>query len=312
MHDSTHVAKDGVMIQVRDTIKNSLLFVLYMALALLSACAHSPKDETIDVQGPFQLVLSNEEGRKEKVRYLSRTEARNFEDGQIVHQQDTETAFTVNTEILKIEAGAESDPEQERVVARITTSDKSGLMDLESLALPEPDESLLLTQTRRGTVVQAGRYPRGTVFYIPPVSLPDGPVEVGDTWVLQSEWVGIDTNVPFMLDLVSILKRFVPCGSDECAEIEISGEVRIQGSPNASLAALNFKSLTQGTVLFARKSGTVVWSRIDSLETLAADNVNRRIHSCLESVLVEPNALKPAQAQEPRCDPAAIPSAFVF
>lgn len=60
-------------------------------------------------------------------------------------------------------------------------------------------------------------------------------------------------------------------------------------------------------MLFAMKTGTVAWSRVDSEERFIAENVHRDVKSCLESVLKLPATVKvPAGYESPKCDPKPL------
>uniref|UniRef100_A0A183CTR2 Big_5 domain-containing protein n=1 Tax=Globodera pallida TaxID=36090 RepID=A0A183CTR2_GLOPA len=130
-------------------------------------------------------------------------------------------------------------------------------------------EKLEVTANSRGQILKSGEYPTNSIFYVPPISLPEGPVNVGDTWTMQASWLSLEEMVPFQIDMVSILKNVWTCGDDRCAEVEVSAQVDVQGPVNQNMA---FRSVWQGKMYFALNAGTVVWSRVDSEESLTTAN----------------------------------------
>jgi hypothetical protein len=158
-------------------------------------------------------------------------------------------------------------------------------MSLHDFAMPELGEKLEVIADSHGRILKAGDYPTNSIFYVAPISLPEGPVSVGDTWALQSDWLSLEEMVPYHLDMASILRQVYSCGAHRCAEIEISGEVTLEGPIAQSLA---FKSLWKGFILFDIDAGAVAWSRVDSEEQFASGNVRRSVSSCLEATLFEP------------------------
>lgn len=294
------------------------LQLLLPAAALVSAivfasCASSPngdvskRDMNPVVQGlpmtsfsePSDLKLSAETGRVERVRHASRTVSRSFEGGRLRDQEESSVEFEVETGIRALPDG--------NIEQIVKTVSKNGNIDLRSLAFPEFGETIDLRVTRQGKVLHAGPYASESVFFVPPVSLPEGHVSPGETWSLVAEWKSFEDGTPFQLEMVSILRGYVACGSDQCADIELSGEVKI---PFEMRRLIGFDSEWRGRMLFARQAGSVVWARIDSLETMQSENVRRQVHSCLESVLMEPKEIHPTSIAGPTCEDGRMPQAF--
>lgn len=253
----------------------------------------------IEVAGAALLRLSAQAGRVEVTKHASRSVSKSFDQGKLKSLDESSAQFEVRTEIRDRPDGT--------IEQWLQTTKKSGDLDLRSLAFPEEGEKLGLLLTRQGRVLSAGEYPPDSIFFVPPVSLPAGPVAVGDTWELVAQWKNFEDDTPFQLEMVSILKGYVACGDDQCADVELSGEVKI---PFEMRKFVGFDSEWRGRMLFAKNSGSLVWSRIDSLETMRGEGVERRIHSCLESVLAEPAALQPKTITGPTCEDGRMPPAF--
>jgi hypothetical protein len=256
-------------------------------------CSHTP-----EIKEPVELVLKADPPRKELVQYRSATHTVTKEDGQISHQQESTTDFTIENMFTAI-------PTKKAIRQAMTTIRKEGQLPLSTLALPEKDEVIEMHLAPNGDVMRAGSYPPQSLYYVPQVSLPSTPVTIGDTWSLSSAWYDMEEGTPFILEMVSILKGFVACGDDQCADIEMSGDVRV-AAPD--VPTMRFTSHWMGRALFARNAGTLVYMRIDALDDLKTENASRLIESCLETVLMEPSALNP-QAKAPTCAKEAVPTA---
>lgn len=288
---------------------------IFSCLLFLSACAHKsvtvqravlrPNAEGLlpaKVTEPVLLRLKAEMGRNEQVAYSHRAVSNSYEDQQLRHHKEDALDFVSQAETLKVE------PTDTRSVQRFTQAlsvlKKEGNADLHDFAMPELGERLEVTADSLGQIYKSGDYPANSIFFVSPMSLPEKPVSVGDTWTMQTSWLSLDEMVPYQLDMVSILKGFWTCGTDVCAEIEISGDVGFQGPLSQTL---QFKSTWQGRIYFAMKAGTVAWSRVDSEERLLADKIRRDVDSCLEAVLIEPAAVKLPGLHGNRCEPVAKP-----
>ena len=281
-------------------------FVLTAAIAGLSACAHGNGGDSdsamiapsksltvLQVDHPIELRLKADPKHVEKVAYYSRTSSESFEDNQVRHQKNDSLEFTSQAETLR------ADPSSDRFTQVLSIVSKDGAGDLHDYAMPEQGERLEVTADSRGRILRAGDYPTSSIFYVSPVSLPSGPVSQGDTWTMVANWVSLEESVPYRLDMVSILKGFWNCGKDRCAQIEVSGEVGIDGMANQ---AMSFKSVWRGMLYFDIDAGTVVWSRVDSDEQFAAGNVRRNVTSCLEAALTEPTDEKIPGLAKPNCE----------
>lgn len=235
--------------------------------------------EPVEVKGAVELKLKGEPKSTDVIEYHHISSSRAFESGEIRQEKAEAIDFTSEATTLRADGN--------QLTQSIRVIKKEGAIDLHDFAMPDLGESLELTTTAKGKVVKAGDWPANSIFYVPAVSLPDVPVEVGDTWTMQATWLSLSEMVPYELDMVSILKGFVRCGAGACADIEVSGSVGMQG---ALKQALVFRSEWRGRLLFSVEQGTVVWSRMNLEETIASDKVHRTVKSCLEAVLKEPRA----------------------
>ena len=262
-----------------------------VSAGLISACASGAKTgeplppgakgelPSVKMSGPVTLRLKAEPKSSETVEYFHVSASRAFEGKELRHEKTETLTFTAQAETVK--------SENERFTQAITVTKKDGTVGLHDFAMPELGERLEVVSDSRGKILKAGDWPSNSIFYVSPVSLPEQAVEVGDTWTMQSSWLSLEDMVPYELDMVSILKGFVKCGNDTCADIEVNGNVGMQGALQQTLV---FRSEWRGRLLFAVNAGTVAWSRVNSEEMFAYDKVYRTVGSCLEAALREPGA----------------------
>lgn len=262
-------------------------FVVISISSFLVGCSSAQKSEPAQqklpeaaVKGPVTLKMNAKKGNVENVRYRYHSVSESFEEGAIRLRQESGVEFVTKTETIQAD--------DNKLLQFVTTTEKSGEVDLHPMAMPELGERLEMGLLRNGQVLMAGSYPKQSIFYVPQMSLPDDKVEIGDTWELEASWVTLDQSVPFIANMVSILKGFVKCGNESCADIELSGEVRLQGS-----LPIGFKNEWRGRLLFALESGVPVWSVTESRADYGDEAVQRVETSCLETVMEEPAVLKP-------------------
>ena len=283
------------------TLEISSGLIVGLLAAGLSGCAHGGSKfdmplnqeglKQVSVTSPVLLRMKSKPGSVEKIKYLHKSLSKSYEDADLRNQKDQSIEFTSQAETVKV--AADSFTQTLSLIA------KEGEADMHDFAMPELGEKLDVTADFRGRILHAGNYPANSIFYVPPVSLPDGPVSVGDTWSMQSSWLTLDEMVPFQLDMVRILKGVFECGTDQCAEIEIQGNVTLQGS---LVQSMTFKSSWRGRMYFAIQAGTVVWSRIDSAEVMNTDRARRDVTACLEAAMLEPKGIRIANHENPTCN----------
>jgi hypothetical protein len=159
--------------------------------------------------------------------------------------------------------------------------------------------------------------PPGTIYFVPPISLPENEVEVGDSWALSAEWLSLKSGIPLRMEVVSILKSVRDCGaSGPCAEIEVSGDVAIVGLSANPIASrdltktkledlhMRFQSNISGRLLFSIQQGLVLYSVMRSNESLSGVAESVQVASCMLSYIDEPKNFKIASAAT-ECQPEA-------
>ncbi|MCB9026065.1 MAG: hypothetical protein H6625_07100 [Bdellovibrionaceae bacterium] len=275
--------------------------ILFTCFTVISCSGLAKIDnlEPLKEPGSVVLKLKSKQDRMELVKYFSHSKVKSYEQNQLVREKDEIVEFKVESKIL------DKDKDNNFVRMIVTTLEKDGLVDLHDLAFPEVKERIEFVYKPNAEVVYAGGYPSSSVFYVPPLSLPESEVEVGDTWEMQRSWVSMKNNIPLKIQMVTILKNLYPCsGKDTCADLEISGDISI-------IAALdkktNFNSLISGRIIFSIEKGSILWSLIKSSESLSISDSRMDVQSCLISNLMEPKEDVWDQNNESiSCDPLAI------
>lgn len=272
---------------------------LVVSVLFSMGCASAPKQKEAKLAVPIatkeklELRLHGTESRKETVRIYSHSWIETTEDGQVRHEKDEIVDFKAKYEFLKPEAG--------EIRVKVTTSDKDGFVDLRDLAFPDDGEVLEIRMTPSARVLAAGEYPKESLFFVPPIPLPEEKVRVGDTWSLSHQWIGSKNGVPLKLDLITVLKALYPCLDGRCADLEVSGEVSVMGVPADPQTKM--QSRLNGRMLFSLESGAVLWSEIHSAELFADAKAAVKVRSCLVTRLEEPEKeIWPAVSQA-KCTP---------
>lgn len=280
----------------------SLRLLFIVATATLSACASktvapsgapaaAERSSVVLDGGNVDLVLSGKKDAETRTYYHSDSSVENLEDGQKVRDHQELLDFMVLTKVMDIK------PDQ--LTVRTTTVEKDGTSSLHDYAFPEPDETVDFVYTKKARVVSADPFPKESIFFLPPISLPEGPVKTGDTWTMRHAWISSNESLPLNLDLVTIFKDLIPCGEfGRCADLEVSGRIDVVNEKFQR--AVTFDSRLWGRMLFSLDRGDVIWSEIRSHEVFKAANTEMRVTSCMVSK-TQPSS---GQSDRPTCQPS--------
>jgi hypothetical protein len=281
-------------------MSKSMSYAGCMISVLLIGCQSLGKKsdlQLIQTTKPIEIRLSAKAGQEELTRYFSHARIHSFEGSQLVHEQDEMVDFKVREKVLKVK-----EPSGPFTVLTSTIY-KDGTADLHDLAFPEKGEEIEFVFGNEGQVLRAGDYPANSVFYVPPIPLPKEPVQVGDTWTMDHAWIGIKNNIPLGVHIIAILKNVYACGADQCADIEISGQVDVIGLNPSNQ---KFSSRVWGRMLVAVSDSTVLWSETRSRERVAVKDQGTEVWSCLVGNLESPNPWGWSRLQK-TCDPVEKP-----
>jgi hypothetical protein len=250
---------------------------------------------------PIELKLKSLPGRKENTLFYSNAKVKTYESQQLIREKDEIVEFEVESQSII----TEGDPDQIRTL--LSTIKKDGQVDLHDLAFPEIKERIEFVFKPNAEVIYAGNYPKSSVFFIPPLSLPNEKVKVGDTWEMQRSWVSMKNNIPLKLHMVTILKNLYSCGNQGvCADLEVSGVIDI-------IAAFNndtkFGSQISGRLIFSLNTGSILWSLVKSTEEISIADSKMEVKSCLISRLLTPKEEVWGEIEKPFvCTPNEITS----
>ena len=217
-------------------------------------------------------------GESTDTRYYSNARILSYEDQQLVRDRTEIVDFNVRTHVTKYDKAADILAYSSR------TTRKDGTVDLHDLSFPDLDEQIDYVTRGNGEVLSAGRFPPQSLFFVPSMPMPGGPVEVGDTWTLTHVWLSAMETIPLKLEVVGILKDIVTCEKDKvCADVEISGHVGLAVAPAAP--GSHFASRIWGRLLFSLERGDVIWSEMLSREEMSSQSEKMNVSSCMVSMM---------------------------
>lgn len=264
---------------------NLIFFVLFLA-----SCSHLPAK--LSPRPAQKLRLVPKVGEADRTRYISHSVTENFENGVLRSKKREDVEFLVETKVQEVDAI------NRRIHLEMTTLEQDGAAQLRDFAMPALGEKIRMIVDDQLEVYAAGGYPKDSIFFVPPLSLPEKPVKPGDTWNMSAEWKTFQ-GVPLRMQLVSVLKDFVNCGQFQCADVEVSGDVEIlQMSPD-----LRFRSEVNGRYLFVVERGMVIWSLVRSDQEILSAVDRVQVTNCLLSRLEAPAELVWSEVTANDCEP---------
>jgi hypothetical protein len=261
----------------------NVIAIFFLLSCGCSSASKKPSDvvvKPIELKEPIYLRMFSTVGRVEETRYHSASFIQTYEDTELRHEKNEVVDFTAVAETKEV------DEKKSQIKVLLQTKDKDGFIELEELAFPDIGDKIEMIYTSQAKVVKAGNKPSTSLFFVPPLSLPDTPVQVGDTWTMEHEWTGEKNGVPLHLDMVTVFKAAYPCANgDTCADLEVSGEVKVIGKSQNDVI---LSSQLKGRMLFSTQKGTIVWSDVRSDEDFADKSTRIKVKSCLVSLLIKP------------------------
>lgn len=246
-----------------------LLFISAVLLGCSTAGKSRPGGESIT------LLFNPKPGTQTETRYFNTSRVLTYSDAQLVKDRTESVDFTVASQVKK------ADEKENTLHISTTTVRKDGVVPLHDLAFPEKGEVLDYIVKTNGQVLKAGKFPPTSIFYVPSVPIPAGPVQVGDTWTLEHVWNSARDGIPLRLEIAAILKDIVTCEkTKKCADLEVSGHVNVMLQPNSPA---KFESKIWGRMLFSLDRGDVIWSQTRSREEMAYGAERVSVNSCMIS-----------------------------
>ncbi len=223
------------------------------------------------------IEMKGKAGESWETEYVSTSRTWSYTEGQLIRDRTEEVDFTIQTQVR------DYDSNSGLLRFEVKTLKKEGVIPLRDLAFPELGETIDYVVQKSGKVLKAGAFRPDSLFYVPSLPIPKGPVQVGDTWSLTHAWISGANHIPLQLEAVGILKAIEGCGKDSiCARIEISGGVDVLGAMQKSPLPV-LSSEIRGSVLFDVASSDVIWSQIVSEDQMAAGSERTKVLSCMVS-----------------------------
>jgi hypothetical protein len=176
------------------------------------------------------------------------------------------------------------------------------------MAYPELNENIEFVFNRFGNVLKAGEYPKNSLFYIPPLPLPQKSVSVGDSWKYEGEWSSASLQGAMKTKLTMTLTKIVDCFKNEkCVGVEWHGTVQ----PISQGVTLPVQVEIKGYTFYRPKTGSQLWAYMRNIESLQIQNLKLTVSSCVQSILKsDTSGLNPFVKKEPYCDPSKNEMAY--
>lgn len=259
---------------------------------VLVGCTTTKHSSQGNPEQTVRIELKGRPGTESLTRYYSNSRIRTYGDGQLLRDRTEAVDFDVKTTIQAYD-------EKAKVLKfKVRTVRKDGTVRLNELAFPEKNKELDYVVRGNGVVLQAGKMPPQSLFFVPSLPIPKDEVKIGDTWTMDHTWLSANDGIPMKIDVVGILKDVRPCAGEKlCADIEISGHVGLIAKPTAEGA--RFESKVWGRVLYALDRGEIMWSEMRSAEEMVTQGEQMKVVSCMVSE-VQVNA---KSASKFECEP---------
>lgn len=267
-------------------------FARLLGLVVLSSLVHCSTLKHKSETGPVTIEFKGKPGDRSETRYYSDARTKTYSDAQLLRERQEAVDFTVETRVVDVNAP------QKSIHFKTKTIRKDGTGNLHELAFPEPGEEIDFLMRQNGEILAAGDYSPQSLFFVPSMPIPKHPVQVGDTWDLVHTWYSAQNSIPLRLSVVAILKGVTDCeGHKRCADIEVSGNVKLVATPTQPGA--NFDSKVWGRMLFSLERGDIVWSEMRSEESMFVRGDRTLVSSCMISEM----KLGADYKTKPECEP---------
>ncbi len=274
----------------------SVLLLAGVCLNSLAGCSSLRRGSSPgSAPDSIRIEIKGKPGSVAETRYHSNANVKSYSDQQLVRDKQEVVDFTAVTTIKAY------DPTQKVMTYSVRTTQKDGTVELHDLAFPEKGEEIEYLVRSDATVLQAGKYPPQSLFFVPSLPVPPEEVRVGDTWPMEHTWYSSRDNIPLKLQVVGILRGIIPCGGKFCADIEVSGGVKLVNSATAKNA--RFESRVWGRLLYSPDRGDIVWSEMRSQEEMGAGADKFAVLSCM----ISETKLSAKYKTKIECDPAITP-----
>jgi len=254
----------------------------FSALFLVS-CSSAPLKK-ISVSEPQDISLSLIAGNMNVEKYKTSSDIKvyslNEEQEKLTESKIEMSEFKLNRQTLMVDL-------KNQATFKYWVTDIDGDVELANMGLPPRGKTLLEVVDRKARVIAVKDYPQETIFYLPKIALPNGPVEPGDTWKFKSVWRSLKTGWPFEIVLDMVLDSWVECGGLRCAYIKFKGAIMLP--KNSPLKNAKLGSDVSGEFVYAPVGHQFIWTLSNSVETFKTDTKLVKVKSCTASYQISPD-----------------------
>lgn len=238
--------------------------LLFIALGLAN-CSSSPKVNNSSEK--VELIAQSVKGSTNLTNYQTESDVVVSDKGKVTRKYVDTANFDIERKTINVN-------EKGDIQFRITTSNKTGNVELKDLAYPEPGQELYEMIDKFGKHLVVKDMPIGSIYYISRVALPKEQVKVGDVWTYKVRWISEDTGWPFDLTIISKLKSWTDCDGLACAVITFDGEVQL---PEDFPLKARLKSTIKGEYQYSPVSYEILWGMSESDEEFNIDTIEKNI-----------------------------------
>jgi hypothetical protein len=252
-------------------MKCSSIFNLVL-IFMSSACAHTLPD------GADFLRIRGDQPRTEHSNITISSAISYFDNKELSHKSLRKLSLKIKSELIP------TDNEQEFIV-RNTTVEKRGEGDLHHFGFPEIHETIEIQLDYLGQVQLVKGQPDSSVFYLPPVLLPDYAVGPGSTWEDTYLWKGEGSSAPYF-------KTRIQCEFVKKETWKKRDVYRIRMIAETALnrfsSEVELTSRSDGYLLWDNKMGSVLYSESQGKDMLRSKRGSSHSETVTEyrSVLV--------------------------
>jgi hypothetical protein len=238
--------------------------LLILVTSLLS-CQSGPKSSSTGLQ--VELNAQSVKGSVTTSTYQTKSDVVVYDKDKVSKKYTDSVKFDIDRTTINVNDKGD-------LQFRITTSNKTGNVELKDLAYPEPDQELYEMIDQYGKPLVVKDMPIGSIYYISRVALPKGPVKKNDTWLYKARWISEDTGWPFEISISSKLKSWTECDGLACAIITFEGEVSL---PEDFPLKSTLTSKIKGEFHYAPISYEVLWGESKSEEEFIITPILKKI-----------------------------------
>lgn len=276
-----------------------LTIVVFIVSSVISGCSTSTLTTVILPYPPtasgksIPLKLDGITNIEEHLSFSS-SNTKTFSNNQIIHEQIESVDFKFVTEIKPRDDSS--------FFTTVKTLSKDGPISLASMGYPEPGETIDYIINKDSSILKAGNYPGGSLYFIPQLPLPNRTLSTGETWNYEYTWISDESLSELKLDIVLLLKDITECGKGKCILVEYSGKIT---QPKDVKYKIPFRSQLKGLMNYDITHAQVISNYQLNEESIEIEGTRVESKSCSETLSTQ-------FGKNPKCDPLKPKYTFTF